>query len=294
MMKPKVVVLIGGPDAEREISVASGTSIATALKKNQAFYTTLELIDTPTVEEVLSFKADVIFPALHGPYGEGGPLQELLEQANIPFVGSGSIASASAMDKIKSKQIAQNLGIRTPEWVDVSTPNCSLPTPLVLKPINDGSSVDIAICNNTQEVEDTLPELLLHRNTLLAESYKLGREITVGVIDGEPLPVIEVVPSTGNYDFAAKYERIDTKYILNPHLPDQRCVSWAVEIVKEMNIRDLARVDFIVDEDAPWFLEVTTMPGFTDHSMLPMAPAHSGLDMTALCTRLINIVTQGK
>jgi D-alanine-D-alanine ligase len=104
--------------------------------------------------------------------------------------------------------------------------------------------------------------------------------------------VIEIVPCTGNYDFAAKYERNDTEYILDPQLPDQTCVSWAKEIVKKMNIRDLARVDFIIDDDGPWFLEVNTMPGFTEHSLLPMAASHAGLDMTALCTKLIEAATQ--
>jgi len=290
--KPHVVVLIGGPDAEREISINSGTSVSTALKKNRAFHTTLELIDTPTVEELLALKADIIFPVLHGPYGEGGPLQKILEQTNVPFVGSGCVAAAKAMNKITGKQIAQELGIQTPTWDEVRTLDCCLEPPLVLKPINDGSSFDIAICKNKQEIMDAIPKLLQHRNTLLAESYKQGREITVGVICGEPLPVIEIVPCTGNYDFAAKYERNDTKYILDPQLPDQTCVSWAKEIVKKMNIRDLARVDFIIDDDGPWFLEVNTMPGFTEHSLLPMAASHAGLDMTALCTKLIEAATQ--
>ncbi|MBC8202588.1 MAG: D-alanine--D-alanine ligase [Planctomycetes bacterium] len=292
MSKPHVVVLIGGPDAEREISIESGTAVSIALKKNPAFHTTLELIEMPTVEELVALKADVIFPVLHGPYGEGGPLQQILEQTNIPFVGSGSIASAKAMDKIASKQIAQNIGIQTPNWEKITTPICDLQPPLVLKPTDDGSSVDIVICKSEQEVQVALPKLLQHRNIVLAESYKQGREITVSVVCGNPLPVIEIVPFTGNYDFAAKYERDDTRYILDPQLPDQTCVFGALEIVKEMNIRDLARVDFIIDDDGLWFLEVNTMPGFTDHSLLPMAALHTGLDMTMLCTKLIESATQ--
>ncbi len=292
MKKPKVVVLVGGPDAERKISIASGTAIAEALNTNQSFCTTLELIDTPTVDDILALNADVIFPALHGPYGEGGPLQTILESANVPFVGSGSIAAAKAMDKIESKKIAIKLGIQTPNWNEITSSVCPLQPPLVLKPIDDGSRVDIAICMNAQEVENELPKLLRHRTELLAESYKKGREITVSVIHGEALPIIEIIPSSGNYDFAAKYERNDTKYILDPQLPDQTCVLWAVEIVKEMNIRDLARVDFILDNEGLWFLEVNTMPGFTDHSLLPMAASHAGLDMTDLCTKLIVTATQ--
>ena len=292
MSKPKIVVLAGGPDAEREISIVSGTSVTSALQKNSAFHTTLELIDTPLVDEILALGADVFFPVLHGKFGEGGPLQQILEQTEIPFVGSGSIAAANAMNKIASKQIAKTLGIQTPDWDEVTTLDCCIQPPLVLKPIDDGSSIDMAIYKDEREVENAIPKLLQHRNKILAESYKEGREITVGVICGEPLPVIEIVPCIGNYDFAAKYERNDTKYILDPQLPDQTCVEWAITIVEEMNIRNLARVDFIVDDDGPWFLEVNTMPGFTDHSLFPMAASHTGLDMTALCTKLIEAATQ--
>jgi D-alanine-D-alanine ligase len=292
MSKPHVVVLMGGPDAERDVSILSGTAVAEALLKNQALYTTLETIETPSLEELIDLQADVIFPVLHGPYGEGGPLQQVLERTSLPFVGSGSVAAALAMNKVESKKIVQNLGIPTPPWVVINENTCELQPPLVLKPIEEGSSIDIVICNNEHDLKESLQLLLQHRKTLLAEKYIAGREITIGVLDGKPLPTIEIIPSEGNYDYAAKYELNDTKYILNPSLPDQKCAAWAIEIVKEMNIKDLARVDFIVNEDGPWFLEVNTMPGFTEHSLFPMAASHINIDMTTLCTRLVEVAVQ--
>jgi D-alanine-D-alanine ligase len=278
---------MGGPDAEREVSIDSGTSVATALQKNTSFETSLVLIDEPSIDDILKLEANVIFPVLHGPYGEGGPLQKLLEQTSIPFVGSTSTAAAAAMDKVRSKEIASSIGIQTPSWQVRNEPSCSMKPPVVLKPIADGSSVDISICTKAEDVEKVATKLLRKREWFLAEEYKKGRELTVGILGDSTLPPIEIIPQGGNYDFAAKYERDDTSYIIEPTLPNQLCTTWAKKIVHRLNIRDIARVDFILDDAGLWFLEVNTMPGFTDHSLLPMSAAHVGLNMTSLCTKLV-------
>lgn len=279
---------MGGPDAEREISIASGTAVSTALKKNPEYNTDLVLIDQPCIKEISAMKADVIFPALHGPFGEGGPLQRILEETRIPFVGSGSEACEIAMDKVASKKIARDLGIPTPSW---SVVECieqpSLQTPFVLKPIDDGSSIDIFICHDELVAKEVLTDVLQRRKAMLVEEFKKGREITVGIACGQVLPTVEIIPQSGNYDFAAKYERNDTRYVLDPPLQDQTCAEWALQLVDAMHVRDVARVDFIVDEDGPWFLEINTMPGFTDHSLLPMAAAHRHWDMSTLCSKLV-------
>ena len=288
MTVPNVVILMGGPDAEREISIASGTAVSNALKKNSAYKTNLVLIDEPCIEEIAAMHADVIFPALHGPYGEGGRLQTVLEETGVPFVGSGSKACAIAMDKVASKKIAKELGIPTPDWsvVDHIEQPC-LQTPFVLKPIDDGSSIDIFVCHEEHVAREALIDVLQRRKAMLAEEFKKGREITVGIACGRVLPTIEIIPQSGNYDFAAKYERSDTRYILDPPLRDQQCVEWALQLVDAMHVRDVARVDFIVDDNGPWFLEINTMPGFTDHSLLPMAAAHFNWDMSTLCSKLV-------
>lgn len=294
MSKRSVTVLMGGPDAERTISISSGSAVTKALQQSKKFDVESIIIDTPTFQEIENIQSDVIFPVLHGPFGEGGPLQELLEVAGKTFVGSTSDVASTAMDKEATKQIALQLGIQTPHWCKVSK-GC-LPTidpPLVLKPIDDGSSIDIFICMNQKEVESHMLSLLQNRKHILAESFIKGREVTVGIICGKALPIVEIIPPDDlrSYDFEAKYERDDTQFIIDPDLPSNSCVAWALDLYKMMGIRAIARVDFILNESGAWLLELNTMPGFTNHSLVPMAAKHSGIEMPELCTMLVDSAT---
>ncbi len=285
-----VVVLMGGPDAEREVSIQSGTAVATALEQTGKYFVHQQLIDTPSFEDIERLEADVVFPVLHGPFGEGGPLQDLLESADIPFVGSTSFAASLAMDKVASKQVAQNLEIQTPQWCVVSEhSNCSIDPPLVLKPINDGSSYGVHICHSEQEVFTHQESLLNERQQILAESYVKGRELTVGIIGGKVLPIVEIIVANNQhtYDFEAKYKCHETQYIVEPSLPSNTCTESALAIYEAMGIRDIARVDFLLDDLGVWFLELNTMPGFTDHSLVPLAAKHAGMEMPELCSSLV-------
>lgn len=281
---------MGGPDAEREISVASGTAVATALKQVDKFDVDVQCIDLPNAEEIANIKTDVVFPVLHGPFGEGGPLQSMLELGGIPFVGSSSKVSHDAMDKVITKQIATRVEIRTPTWCVVTKDEpCELAPPLVLKPIDDGSSVDIVICYNDDQVASARNKLHQTRPRLLAEKHVSGREITVAIVNGTPLPIIEIIPPSDlkTYDFAAKYERDDTQFIVDPRLPKNSCEKMALKLYEAMGVRDIARVDFLIDGEGEWLLEINTMPGFTDHSLLPMAANHAGIGMAELCAGLV-------
>ncbi len=292
MSKSAVTVLMGGPDAERDVSIQSGKAVVRALEESNRFIVHSKVIDQITVDELLRMKPDIFFPVLHGPYGEGGPLQELLEQSEIPFVGSTSISSRNAMDKAYTKKIANQIGIQTPNWSVLSKDEtCDVVIPLVLKPVDDGSSIDIAICRTPTEVAEARALLHKKRDVLLAESYIRGREITVGIMNGQPLPLIEIVPPTdiATYDFEAKYERDDTLFIVEPQLPPNRCVEHALLLYESMGIQDIARVDFILDDEGEWLLELNTMPGFTDHSLIPMAAKHAGIDMCTICSSLVEI-----
>jgi D-alanine-D-alanine ligase len=162
---------------------------------------------------------------------------------------------------------------------------------LVLKPLNEGSSIDVVICNDTLEVATARERLHVNRNTLLAETFIQGREITVGIIDGNPLPIVEIIPSkeVRTYDYEAKYERNDTQFILKPELPPNDCVDSALLLYQTMHIQDIARVDFIIDNSKSWLLELNTMPGFTDHSLVPMAANSAGVDMVDLCSSLVEL-----
>lgn len=290
MSKLSVTVLMGGPDAERDVSIASGTAVVDALKYSGKFNVTAEVIDRPSKNNIARIKADIVFPVLHGPFGEGGPLQTLLENVGIPFIGSSSKTSADAMDKVITKQLAKDAGIQTPPWYTITdNQQCAVPPPLVIKPINDGSSLDMAICYDNEQFENAKSQLLEVRPTMLVESYIHGREITVGIIDGKALPIIEIVPPPDlpMYDYEAKYERDDTRYLFDSNIAKNNCVEDALKLYELMGIRDIARADFIIDDDGAWFLEINTMPGFTSHSLVPMAAEKAGITMPELCTMLV-------
>ncbi|MFT3684354.1 MAG: D-alanine--D-alanine ligase [Phycisphaerales bacterium] len=308
--KKHVLVLGGGPDAEREVSIKSATGIAEALKTHGGYEVTLEIIDTLSAAQLRGVDADVIFPYLHGPYGEGGPLQDLLEEDGRPYVGSGPRASRWAMDKVATKAVAVALGIDTPPfWIlNEKDSTCPCPLPVIIKPVHEGSTIGLHVCLTHADYAVAVAAIAKERSKGLFRTYmiepKVGgqaaigsrggaRELTVGFVDGETLPIIEIKPAEGHYDYEAKYTRDDTKYILDPQIPENvaRKVSKATKrIAKALGIRHIARTDFLLDRDGTaWFLEINTTPGFTDHSLVPKAAAHMGLAMPDLCAKLVEL-----
>lgn len=285
-----VLVLKGGPDAEREVSLRSGGMVAGALAR-AGFRVTDLAIDRMGLDELRTMRADVVFPVLHGAWGEGGPLQDLLELDGRPYVGCRPRAARLAMDKVATKALVAELGVPTPRAQEVLMGQpLDVPCPLVLKPSDDGSSVDLRICSTPQEVQRGRLELEPRRGRLMAEEFIRGRELTVGMVDGECLPIIEIRPREGTYDYEAKYHRLDTEYVLDPDLPAG--VADAVRAFTRaawhaIGCRDVARADFMLDDRGPWFLEINTMPGFTDHSLVPKAARHAGMPMEDLVGRLV-------
>jgi D-alanine-D-alanine ligase len=298
--KPRVLVLMGGPDAEREVSIMSGTEVARALNEGGAFDAMPLTIDRITRDEILAQSPNVVFPIVHGPWGEGGPLQEILEELHasegVPYIGPKPRAAAIAMNKLATKMHAMRLEIRTPRSREVRRREAiDLEAPLVLKPSNDGSSVDLRICRTLQEVLRARNELEPKREMLMAEQYVEGREMTVGIVNGEVLPIIEIVPATSFYDYEAKYFRDDTRYVVDPELPAdvaEEMRNATRGIFSALGLRDIARADFIVDAEGAWFLEINTAPGMTTHSLVPMAARHIGVEMPALCTRIVRAAMQ--
>lgn len=293
--KPTVLVLMGGPDAERRISILSGRQVAQALRDSGRFDVREHVIDRPSGARLAELGGDVVFPVLHGRWGEGGPLQELLDALGVPYVGSEPAAARLAMDKIATKRLLKaNAGVPVPadrllELGDV----CDLSPPVVLKPVDEGSSVDLLICRNDAQIAEARALLHPARGAVMVERYVAGREITVGIVSGRVLPLIEIVPSAEVefYDYQAKYFRQDTRYVINPQLTAgmaEACAAIAAGAFEMVGCRDIARVDLMLDEDGPWFLEINTMPGFTTHSLVPMAAARAGRDMPALCAALVD------
>jgi D-alanine-D-alanine ligase len=304
----KVLVLRGGPDREREVSLLSGANVAGALR--EAGHEVVEADVGPgALEAIHGFAGDAVFPVLHGKWGEGGPLQEVLEARGVGYVGCGPDAARRCMDKAETKRRLDRAGLHTPAWGVVSPGQpAPLDPPVVVKALDEGSSFAMAICRTDGELQDARQRLAEH-DPLLIERFVAGRELTVGVLGAgifgdcteedsrhpaaamRPLPTLEILPAEGFYDFEAKYRREDTRYRFDLDLPGatleaiQRAAVRAAEV---LGVRDLGRVDFLVDaDDRPWILEINTMPGFTSHSLLPMAAAKAGVDLPTLCDRLV-------
>lgn len=326
-----VAVLAGGPDAEHDVSLLSATAIRCALDQAGA-RAELVVIDRPGADELrvalgkvgVTQSTGVAFPALHGPFGEGGELQGLLEQIGVRFVGSGSRASRLAIDKLATKQLAASVAERSaragdgtrigvsPTWtVDPALGDAPPgPLPLAVKPNFEGSTVGLHICGDASAYAAAMREAAALDRTTIAEPAIDGHELTVGLLAvpgtevshtesssspraGElrPLPLIHIAPADGLYDYAAKYERDDTAYACDPELPglDRAPLArFATALARAAGARHLARADFIYDpaERTAWFLEINTMPGFTSHSLLPMAARHAGIGFGRLCTGL--------
>jgi len=298
-----VLVLGGGPDAERQISISSATAVHQACL-DAGLNANLLIVNTPTTEEIATFKADVIFPVLHGNFGEGGQLQQRIQSANRPFVGSKAKAARIAMDKLATKLLAATLGIPTKPATLLDPDSITNPIdppldlPIVIKPVADGSSFGLHLCPDLKSWHAALLSIANsdHQPISMIEPMIDGRELTVGVIDDgqgrlKPLPIVEIAPASGTYDHQAKYQRNDTIYTVNPDLADDLLSDlqdWSLSLCHALGVRHLARVDFMLDQKGnPWLLEANTMPGFTPTSLLPKAANAAGMTMPDLCNHLV-------
>lgn len=308
----RVLVLSGGPDAERPVSITSAKFVADALRANASFEVSTLCIDRMTGAELAAAPADVIVPVLHGSWGEGGPLQELLEADGRPFVFSGSRASRLAMDKIATKMMALTIGIPTPpsHVLDLRDGACPLPLPVIVKPIHEGSTVGLHVVRTGEQWAQAVKTIREEQaGGKQARSYMIepmitgsgggpARELTVGVLDGTALPIIEIMPASGLYDYEAKYHRNDTVYTLDPKLPPgvgETISRQAETLTRQIGARHVARADFMLDgSNTAWLLEINTIPGFTDHSLVPKAARHLGIGMPELCTRLVEMAMRDR
>ena len=300
MTLPKVLVLGGGPDSEREVSLLSSQGVADALTR-AGHQVRREVIDRIGVDELRALGGDVIFPVLHGPWGEGGPMQDVLAKVGKAYVGCASAAARMAMDKMGSKMAAARVGVPTLPAVVLNAKDDEPPVgiPCVVKPVHEGSSVGVHICTTRERWDRAMIAVAEARRqsplrvNMVEQAVVSPREVTVGVLDGTALPVIEIASAVEFYDYEAKYNRDDTRYVVNPELPaglTQALQQRALAVAKAIGVRHLCRVDFLIDKagDA-WFLEINTMPGFTSHSLLPMAANAVGLDFAELTSKLVQM-----
>jgi D-alanine-D-alanine ligase len=288
----KVAVLMGGPSAEREVSLRSGAAVARGLRA--AGYAVDEV---DARDGSLKFHADVeaVFVALHGTFGEDGEVQAQLRARQMPYTGSGAEASRRAFDKLQSKRVFVEAGIPTPEYaVLTAVAACPLPLPVVVKPTRQGSSIGLHCVRAESDWAAALADALRY-GPVLVERFIPGRELTVGLLGDAALPVVEVRAPEGWYDYGAKYTQGRTDYLVPAPLTGAqtlRCQDLARRVFQSLDCRDLGRVDFrLSPTDELFVLEMNTIPGFTQTSLLPKAALAAGIDFAALCDRIMQRAT---
>jgi D-alanine-D-alanine ligase len=284
-----VAVLKGGISKEREISLRSGAAVAGGLR--QAGYAVDE-VDVKGPDFVLPDGVEAVFIALHGEFGEDGQIQELLARRGIPYTGADPESSRLAFAKDLSKEILARRGITTPpyEILRNGRPR-TLPLPVIVKPTRQGSSFGLHLVRDEICWQDALTEAMIYNHETLVEQYIAGRELTVGIVGREILPAIEIRAPEGNYDYRAKYTKGVTTYLVPAPLEkrqadDARRLAW--ETYCALKCRGLGRVDMrLSPEGAIYVLELNTIPGFTETSLLPKAAAAAGCGFAPLCARIM-------
>lgn len=294
-----ITVMLGGPSAEREVSLASGAAVVKALR---LLGHTVHELDPRTPDWRLPAGTDVVFLALHGTYGEDGTVQDQLDALGMPYTGCGAAASRIAFDKVLTKQLCVQAGVPTPKFVTVKSSEAPFPReltlPLVVKPVRQGSSVGLQFVEREADWQPALAEAMKFDPEPLVEEKVAGRETTVGILDGQALPVVEVRPKQGAYDYRNKYTAGRTEYFCPAEFDaatTRRIQDAALGAFRAVGGNDYARVDVMVRADGlPMVLEVNTLPGMTETSLLPKAAAAAGMDFTTLCQRMVELALNRK
>jgi D-alanine-D-alanine ligase len=291
----KIAVLMGGPGSERDVSLATGRGVSKALRSLGA-----EVVDVDVRDEDFALPKDVelAFITIHGTFGEDGQLQKILEERGVPYTGDGPEASCAAFDKILSKEKFREHNVVTPKWEVIEVgKRPTIPIPLVVKPARQGSTVGVVIVKNASELEAALAEAGKYDRKLLIEEFVSGRELTIGVLGDQALPILEIIPKGGFYDFNNKYP------FLNPqagggaeHVCPAEIDPTKTKQIQEEALRAFRALGLVVygradvllsDSGDPFVLEVNTIPGMTEASLLPEAAAAAGINYVDLCVRII-------
>jgi D-alanine-D-alanine ligase len=299
----KVAVLFGGRSAEREVSLKSGSAVLAALLKSGVDAHAFDPAQRD-LSELKKEKFDRVFIMLHGRYGEDGTVQGALELMDIPYTGSGVMASAIAMDKWRTKLVWQAAGLPIPEYEALTAPTDwnavadHLDLPLFVKPSSEGSSVGVTKVKTVEELPSAYAEAARHDKVVIAESFMNGGEYTVALLNGRALPAIKIEPAGEFYDYEAKYLRDDTRYLCPCGLSAeqegemQHLARLAFQLI---GCQGWGRVDFLRDETGkPYLLEINTAPGMTDHSLVPMAARQAGISFEQLVIQILEGAGIGK
>ena len=296
-MPRKVAVLMGGPGSERDVSLATGRGVAKALR---TFVPEVFEVDVQDENFELPAGTDLAFIAVHGTFGEDGQVQRILERRGIPYTGEGVAESERAFDKISTKERFADRGIPTPEWEVVAAGiRPTMAIPFVLKAPRQGSTVGVYIIKSADQVESAVKEAAAYDRRILVEKFVAGRELTVGILGDLALPIIEIIPKGGFYDFTNKYPFLNpqaggsAEHICPAKLSDKvtrEIQELALKAHGALDLQVYSRVDVLLPaEEKPTVLEINTIPGMTEASLLPEAAGVAGISYVDLCRRIIEL-----
>ena len=293
----KVAVLYGGVSAEREISLLTGKAVLESFKRMKADVIGIDVTGPEVIDELKKNKIEYAFISLHGPLGEDGTIQGALEVLGIPYSGSKVTASAVSMNKVMTKCMWLCSGIPTPSWKTVFSLEeglkLNVQLPVVVKPASQGSALGVSVVKTMPEYSAALKKVFELDTEALVEQYIQGTELTVAVLGGTALTPIEIVPAHEFYDFHSKYKPGQSSHIIPPRLPEniiELCKTYAIEAARVLGCEGAPRVDIIVDKDhSPWLLEINTIPGMTETSLLPDAAKAGGISFDELVRKIVEL-----
>ena len=296
----KIGVLAGGLSSERNVSLKSGKAVFEALQKINLNVSFIDVNEERFENQIKESGINLAFIALHGRFGEDGEAQKILEKLNIPYTGSDSNASSLAMDKVRAKEAFLNNNIESPKfkWFTQkeSVSLDGITFPCVVKPRYEGSSIGLSVVLVEDNFYKALEKAFLCAQDVIVEEYISGRELTVGIIDGKALPVVEIVTAAGIYDYNAKYESENTKYIVPAVLQEEETKEVqdiAVKADQVLGLRNFSRVDIrFSKKNEPNVLEVNTIPGMTERSLLPMAAKQKDITFIELCVIMLRLAIE--
>lgn len=280
LKKKKIGVLFGGRSSERPISLKSGKAVLGSLLKSGYNAVGIDAGRGGLVDKLKKEKIDVAFIVLHGRWGEDGTVQGLCEMMGIPYTGPGVLGSSMAMDKIVMKYILEATGIATPDYeLAEKGRKLTLKPPLVVKPANEGSTIGISVVHKKKDVPDAIELARKYDSRILVEEFVTGQEITVAVVNGKALAVVEVRPESGFYDFEAKYTKGRTRYIVPAEISApvaKKAQRTAIDVCRRFDLTGCVRIDMLIRDDLPLVIDINTSPGMTATSLVPKAWAHEG------------------
>jgi D-alanine-D-alanine ligase len=293
----KIAVLMGGPGSERDVSLATGRGVVKALR---SLGSEVSEVDVKGADFDLPADIELAFLTIHGTFGEDGQLQQILEDRGVPYTGEDVAGSALAFDKIRSKEVFRQQGVPTPHWQTINVgQRPTIPIPVVIKAPRQGSTVGVHIIRNEREIDAAIADASTYDRELLVEKFIPGRELTIGILGDQVLPIIEIIPKGGFYDFTNKYPFLNptaggaAEHVCPAKIDPEKTTEiqqLALRAFRALGLKVYARVDVLLPDDgAATVLEANTIPGMTEASLLPEAAAVAGISYPELCARIIEL-----